>query len=207
MSDTSTTATGTAAGEEPGRSRTETLMRDLRRMPLYRQLVPMEAGVGWPIPLRRPGLDGEPVVYLKLPLYGFRPSPRRGQGALLFPPFATVTLRWDTGRPVEYVDLLFTRPWAMSREVKPVGEFPHDAVRGSRQAYLADRARLLASYDELCERLARREPLSADWASEFSDLLRRLVEPGLEPYFRTLGRSFYERFLGAGPDAAGEDGG
>ena len=167
-------------------------------MPLFRQLVPMEAGVGWPIPVRRLDGAGARRVYLKLPLYGYRPTPVRGQGAVLYPPFAVVTLRWDTGRPVEYVDLSYSQPWPVDPRPEPVGTFPHDAVRGSRRQYLDDRARLLRHYDEMADRLADGTGFSADWIESFAALLSRLVEPGLLPYYRLLGRTFYERFLGPG---------
>jgi hypothetical protein len=196
------TATSAAADTATSMAppRTETLMRELRGTPLFRQLVPMEAGIGWPIPVRKG--DGVPMVCLRLARFGFRPTAERGKGAVLYPPFATVTLRWDTGRPVEYVDLGYSRPWPPDPDPQPVGTFPHEAVRGSRGAYLADRRRLLACYDELFDRLARREGFDAAWVEEFGGLLRRLVEPGLEPYYRILGPSFFDRFLGPAADRA-----
>jgi len=189
-----TTAGKTTTPPKPT-SQTGTLLHEVRQMPLFRQLVPMEAGIGWPIPVRKLDGEGRRRVYLRLPMYGYRPTPERGQGAILYPPFAVVTLRWDTGRPVEYLDLAYTQPWPVSAHPEPVGTFPHDAVRGSRGNYIADRERLLWLYDEMAEYLQAGQGFSADWIESFSGLLRRLVEPGLLPYYRILGGKFYDRFL------------
>jgi hypothetical protein len=174
-------------------TRTETRMRELRTMPLFRQLVPMEAGVGWPIPVRRDG-----CVYMRLPLFGFRPLPERGAGVQLYPPFAMITVEWRTGRPVEYVDLRFSRPWPVEERTGPVGTFPHEGAADSPRAYEADRDALLERYDELFERLELGDPIPSEWAEDFGDRLGRLVEPALLPYFRILGEQFYTRFLGPG---------
>src|SRR3712207_2891537 len=87
---TATRAPETAGGPTsppPRASRTEALLREVRQTPLFRQLVPMEAGIGWPIPVRRVDGEGQRRVYLRLPLYGYRPTPVRGQSAILYPPF------------------------------------------------------------------------------------------------------------------------
>ncbi|MEU2512487.1 hypothetical protein [Streptomyces syringium] len=64
-------------------------LRVLRRSRTFRELVLMEAGIGWPLPV--PVLqDGAPRVYVRLPLFVMRPDP--AGGADLFPPFAPVPL-------------------------------------------------------------------------------------------------------------------
>ncbi|MEW2392599.1 hypothetical protein AB0933_29975 [Streptomyces venezuelae] len=171
---------------------TAELLERLRRMPLFRQLVPMECGIGWPMPLRLKADSGAARVCLRLPLFGMRQL--SGGGAELFPPFATVTLDRTTGRPMEYVDLRLTRPWAVPTDAEPVGIFPHEAVDGTVGDYRAARTELLALYDELCDSLAARTRFEG--RDRFSDLLRRLLEPGLEPYYRALGPDFYVHFLG-----------
>lgn len=186
----------------PTSSRTGSLMAEIRRMPLFRQVVPMESGIGWPIPVRhRPWRNGDPAVYLKLPLFGFQRPRDVGRETQVYPPFALITLEWRTGRPVEYADLRYTRPWPVPDRPEPVGEFPHDAVRGMTTGqYLAARDRLLALYDELFAGLGGDGSFAG--AVEFAELFGRLVEPSLLPYYRTLGGRFVERFLGAGPSAA-----
>ncbi|MEO3857866.1 hypothetical protein [Acrocarpospora sp. B8E8] len=172
-------------------SRTATLLRDIRATPLFRQLAPMQSGVGWPIPIRHhPGWDGDTKVFLRLPLYGVQVV--KGKGTFLHAPFATITVDWGTGRPMEYCDLRFTKPWPVRRD--PVGTFPHDAIRGSVQSYKADRHRLLAGYDDLATALLEDRPFTGE--AEFSALLTRLMEPPLAPYYRVLGERFFARFLG-----------
>lgn len=173
-------------------TRTGQLMAGVRAMPLFTQLCPERTQVGWPIPVRRG------AVYLRLPLCTFEPV--AGRGSALFAPFATLTVDWATGRPVEYADLRYTRPWPPGTADTPVGMFPHPGVRASLAGYQADRERLLAGYDGVVGALAG-GPAYGDPAG-FGSLLRRLLEPDLEPYYRALGPKFFDRFLGPGRSAA-----
>lgn len=176
------------------RPRTEALRGILRRSRTFRELAPMEAGIGWPLPV--PVLqDGAPRVYVRLPLFVLRPDP--AGGADLFPPFATVALDWSTGRLAEYTDLRFKEPERSRREwERPVGRFPHPAVEGlSTAGYMAERARLFGLYDELFDGLASGRPPAPAWAGPFGELLRRLLEPSLAPYYRRLAPRFLGRHL------------
>ncbi|TDC64755.1 hypothetical protein E1200_19735 [Actinomadura sp. GC306] len=176
-------------------SRTARLVAGVPETLLARQLMPRLSAVGWPIPVRkRYGGAEPPVVALRLPLYEFA---REGRGpTTLYPPFAALTLRWDDGLPVEYADFGFTRPWPEAGGPrKPAGTFPHPEVRGDLAAYKRDRAHLYGLYDRLCDSLRDGTPFRD--AEEFAVLLRRLVEPGLEPYYRGLGERFFSNFLGS----------
>lgn len=187
-----------SSAPEPGpRSRTAEAMANVRRTPLFRSLVPMEAGVGWPIPVVPSGrLDGDAVT-MKLPLFGMQPAPEPGVAAHLYAPFATVSLDWKTLRIVEYVDLRHKGVWPDAVWEQSVGSFPHDAVSVSRGEYLARRAALLDRYDELFGMLAQRREPSVEWSQDFADLLAALVEPGLLPFLRQLGPKFFTKYLGA----------
>ncbi|WP_409239120.1 hypothetical protein [Streptomyces sp. PA5.6] len=180
----------------PGPVPTAELLERLRRMPLFRQLVPMEAGIGWPVPLRLSRRSGAPRICLRLPLFGMHAL--SDGGAELFPPFATVTLDRATGRPMEYVDLRLTRPWPPPDDTRPVGVFPHKTLDGTVGDYRAARRELLGLYDDLCESLAARTPFAR--GARFTALLRTLLEPGLEPYYRALGPDFFTHFLGRAED-------
>nr|WP_062343178.1 hypothetical protein [Herbidospora sakaeratensis] len=169
---------------------------ELRAMPLFRQSVPMESGLGWPIPVRhRPGWDGSVAgVFVRIPLFGFRGRPTGGTD--IYPFFATITVDWRTRRAVEYADLRYTRPWKpWNRE--PAGVFPHASLRGSKRAYLEKRDALLSLYDEMLDGMLHDRPFGA--GDEFGRLLRELLEPPLERYYRLLGPAFFGRFLG--PDS------
>ena len=184
-------------------SRTGQLHHELRRMPLFRQLAPMEAGIGWPIPVRhRPGWRGHTSIYVRIPLFGF--GSRAGQ-TRLYPPFAIITLAWPAPgrrpRPLEYADLRFTRKWAKSGTPEPVGTFPHDAVRGTVADYLTARGRLFELYDEMMDALQEEKPFTEPSYGEFRSLLRTLMEPSLESYYRELAPGFCREFLG--PDGGG----
>jgi hypothetical protein len=174
----------------------EQAIENLRKMPIFRQLVPQEAGIGWPIPLRKEQ-NGVSRVYVTFPLFGL--APRVGQNqTVLFPPFATITLDWATQVPVEYVSLHFNHPWPEGQWEGEVGTFPHAAIAHMTVGeYKAKRSELLALYDEMFERLAQKQAFSAEWIARFSELLRLLMEPSLEPYYRALGPKFFSRFLGA----------
>jgi hypothetical protein len=183
-------------------SRTGQICHDLRRMPLFRQLAPMEAGIGWPIPIRHrlAGNSGN-SVYLRIPLYGFE---SRGGRVRLYPPFAVITLAWVAPgrrpRPLEYADLRFTRPWAVNGSPAAVGDFPHAAVRGTVAEYLAQRNRLFALYDELLDTLREGAPFADPSYGEFAALFRVLMEPSLVRYYRSLAPKFCQEFLGQSDD-------
>lgn len=176
---------------------TATLLEEIRKTSIFRQLVPQEAGIGWPIPLRKAmPPDNQKYVFITLPFYGFARTPQSGETAL-YPPFATLTLDWSNQVPVEYVNLRFRNPWTEGQwSTERVGTFPHSTIAHlSVSQYLERRNELLAMYDVLFNALANDEGLSPEWCTSFSNLLRQLMEPALEPYYRALGPKFFERFL------------
>ena len=177
-----------ATAEQPQLGKTELLLQDVRKMPLFRQIVPLEAAIGWPIPLRK---DGK--VYITLPFYGC--TPKKGQTSL-FPPFATLTLDWANLMPVEYVNLRFRNPALDLNWEGQIGTFPHPAIAQiTRGEYLEKRRELLAMYDEMFDNLSQNTPFTLEWNQQFSETLRLLIEPSLEPYYRVLGGKFFDRFL------------
>ena len=170
-------------------SRTAALMRGIRTTAAFRQLVPMEAGVGHPLPERR---DGR--VQLVLPFFGMPRARERG-AVPLHPPFATMTLDWHTARVVNYRDLTTEGLWDTH---EPVGTFPHDAVAAMRRSeYLDHRERLYAMYDEMFPRLETNDQFEPSWTEAFSAHFGTLMEPSLLPYYRRLGSGFIQRFLGS----------
>jgi hypothetical protein len=185
--------------DAPG-SRMESLLATVRGMPIFQQLVPAEAGIGWPIPLRRAG-----QIYVLLPFFGMEPLATGG--ATLYRPFATMTLRWPDATPVEYASLRFLEPRPESEWNTPIGHFPHAAIEGiSRDQYVGLRRELLGLYDRLLETLgAENAPLTREEERAFQRLFRLLFDPALEPFYRTLGPSalgarFCNRFLTAALD-------
>jgi hypothetical protein len=171
-------------------NRTEQLMENVRKMPIFRQLVPQEAGIGWPIPLHKGG-----KAYVTLPFFGYTPGLQESS-TKLFPPFAIMTFEWSNLMPVEYVNLRFRNPWPEGQWEGQVGTFPHPAVSHIKVTeYKARRSELLAMYDEMFDTLDLGESLPPFQARRFGQLLRLLMEPALEPYYRALSPQFFEHFL------------
>lgn len=167
-------------------SRTSALLRGIRTTAAFRQLIPQEAGVGWPLPQRR---DGR--VQLLLPFFGM-PRPKERGAVPLHPPFATMTIDWKTARVVNYRDLASEGLWE-TRE--PVGTFPHvEIAELRRRDYLDRRERLLAMYDEMCTRLETNDQFEPSWTGAFSAHLSTLIEPSLLPYYQQLSGGFIQRF-------------
>ncbi len=167
-------------------SRTSALLRGVRTTAAFRQLIPQEAGVGWPLPQRR---DGR--VQLVLPFFGM-PKPKDRGAVPLHPPFATMTIDWKTARVINYRDLVSEGLWE-TRE--PVGTFPHDEIAELRRKdYLDRRERLLAMYDEMCARLETHDQFEPNWTAAFSAHFSALVEPSLLPYYTRLSGGFIQRF-------------
>jgi hypothetical protein len=168
-----------------------TLIESVRRMPLYRQLIPQEAGIGWPLPVRVGGRGG--TLYVTLPFFGYTNT--NGQ-TRLFPPFATLTLTWANGLPVEYVDLRYRNPLPEIDWKSEAGSFPHAAVASLKVCeYEEAKAEFFLLYDEMLDRLSRGEPLSQTASARFSELMRLLIEPPLVPFYRALAPKFFDRFL------------
>jgi hypothetical protein len=177
-----------------------TLMDEIRKTPIFRQLVPQEAGIGWPIPLRKVmGAEHKKKVFVSLPFFGFARIPN-SQETALYPPFALLTIDCLTQVPMEYVNLRFRNPWPEGQWEGQIGTFPHVAIAHlSVSQYLEQRNQLLSMYDELLDALVKDQALSSEWCALFSKLLRTLMEPSQEPYYRVLGQmtgsKFFETFL------------
>jgi hypothetical protein len=170
-------------------SRTGSLLRGIRQMPVFHQCVAREAGIGWAMPSRK---DGR--VYITVPFFGM-PTSRGKSGGPLFAPFATMTLDWQKGTLVGYRNLAVDDLWPLDGE--PVGTFPHAAVaRLRRSEYLQLREELFTLYDDLCRMLAAEATIPPEWSARFSELLRQLMEPSLTSYYRVLAPNFMDRFLG-----------
>lgn len=175
-------------------SQTEKLLKNIRKTPLFMQLIPQEAGIGLPIPLRRK-IDEEMKVYAILPCFGFNPV-EKGR-TKLFPPFAKITVQWSNKVPVEYVNLHFNNPAPKELHWSgEIGTYPHDAVAGMTIGeYKTKRRELMQMYDEMFTALENNSSLSQEWKQQFSSLFSTLIEPSLIPYYRVFGAKFCDRFL------------
>lgn len=170
-------------------SQTEKLLKNIRKTPLFMQIIPQEAGIGFPIPLRRNN-----KVYAILPCFGFNPV-EKGK-TRLFPPFAKITVQWSNQVPVEYVNLHFSNPAPELQWSGEIGTYPHDAVAGMTLGeYEANRRELLQMYDEMFAALENGSGLSSEWKQQFRDLFSTLIQPAFVPYYRIFGEKFCQNFL------------
>jgi hypothetical protein len=173
-------------------SRTQHLAKQLRRGGICRELVPMEAATGWPVPYRHKG-----GAYAIFPFFGTAGTSKKGEIAI-FSPVATITLDWKTGHPVEYVDCRFRSAWTQVDFARPIGTFPHPAVAGlTKEEYGAKSDALYRLYDQLFDGVAAGGELSPLWLRDFSELFGMLLEPSLETFYRTLAPKFCEQFVGS----------
>jgi hypothetical protein len=163
-------------------SRTRGFIVEIRRGLVSQEVVPHEASSGWPIPSTRNG-----VVYLTIPY--FRTAAADGR-VEVYPPFSTITARWDNGRVVSYRDLRYEGMVRATDE--PVGVFPHPAVASLRRSeYMSRRDELFGLYDELLVALGDGgEGLGEKRTEAFCELLAELMEPGLVPFYRHLSPAF-----------------
>lgn len=170
-------------------SRTEKLFKEIRKMPLFQQVIPMEASIGWPITIRKNG-----KVYAKFPFFGQKST---GNGEWdLTPPFATITFDWSNFIPVEYINLRFQNPAPELTWQGTIGVFPHSAIkqRMNTSEYKQKRQELFVMYDELFQALATGKS-SKSKDREFSQLFSLLIEEPLIPYYRVIGKKFIDHFL------------
>ncbi|HEY8986341.1 MAG TPA: hypothetical protein VIU15_43060 [Streptomyces sp.] len=181
--------------------RSQRLLAELRRSALFRSVVPLEAELGWPVPMLR-GTADVPRVYLTV--VAFRTRPRqggKGGGLEVLPPFAHLTVGWPAGEVAAFADHRFESPWPGPVDVqRAVGAFPHPGLPRDAASYRQARTTAFGFYDELCEALAAGRVLPGAWWGRFADCLAPLLEPGLVPFYRVLGPKFLARILPADPE-------
>ena len=148
----------------------------------------MEAGVGWPVPIRRHGSE-----YLCIPFFGLQQA-RGEQPVLIYPPFATITLSWPNLVVVEYVNLRWKKIWSEKELSTPAGTFPHPAVAGLKLAeYNEMHGRIMRYYDAMLN-----ATMDEDGLREFKMLLSQMMEPALLPYYRKIFPKYYDHFIPEG---------
>ena len=169
----------------PESNTVENVLNKIREHPVFRSLVPMEAGIGWPVPIRRNG-----CVYLCIPAFGLQQA-IGDNPVLLYPPLATITVSWPNSVVVEYVNLRWKKLWSEEEFAKPTGTFPHPEIANLKLAqYNEMRTRLLKYYDSMLN-----ATMDETGKSEFKKLLSQMMEPTLLPYYRKLFPKFYDYFI------------
>ena len=98
--------------------------------------------------------------------------------------------------PVGFCKLSGTKEWAEFPFAKPVGVFPHNALKQKDATELNNtRDKIYENYDIMINDLLGIESASGADKMEFSQLLGEIVEPGLKPMYRLLDEEFYNQYL------------
>lgn len=175
-----------ASIDSEGNTKIEQLIKYIRKTSLYRQVVPMEAAAGWPIPMLKGG-----EAYVILPFYGVFVG---GKGkTFIYPPLCTITVKWSNRTIVEYVNLRYKNSLPDSKWNEIAGTFPHEAVsKMTVREYKSVKKELMELYDIMLENLNKEEIFSVQKETRFKELLKILMEPSLLPFYKSLNRDFFE---------------
>ncbi|MCX7745509.1 MAG: hypothetical protein N2645_01265 [Clostridia bacterium] len=167
----------------------EQLIKQTRNSEIFRKNVPMEASTGFPIPLRKAG-----QTFIILPYFTL--IRKMNEGIFAFPITSAITIEWPTGKLVNYQDLRKVETWKGVVWDRPVGKIPHEAIVGlTYRDVMEKRKELMSMYDQMFDKLTEGSAFSPEWEERFSSLLRLLMEPFLEKYYRAISPKFFEYFL------------
>jgi hypothetical protein len=187
-------------------SRTKQLMTELRHTSWFRDLVPVEASMSWPVPF----LGDNNTIYVTFMLFGTAAmqSRQRQEGVsqtnveskayvtALFPPFAGVTVNWLNGQLVDYTHYRFRSKWKTVNFDQPIGIFPHPEVAEMPRAlYLAMRDQLCFFYDRLLDDLYLGVEPPSQWVNDVQCVLNLMIEPALKSFYKELAPQFYAEFM------------
>lgn len=170
---------------EESDTKIEQLIKYIRKTALFRQVVPMEAAAGWPIPVLK---NNE--IYVVLPFYGMTV---KGKGnTSIYPPVCTITVQWSNRVVVEYVNLRYNNSWTEGQWEKEAGSFPHKAIsKMTVREYKKAKKELMELYDIMLDNLNKETVVSPQQKDRFTYLLKTLVEPGLVPYYKSINKEFF----------------
>lgn len=186
------TMSDTTAVTAPGAviSRTASLMAKLRSSKIYRELIPMEAQLSWPVPFVAGNQVGAHFLCFSLA------RSTALERLLLFAPVAGITVNWKHGRIVEYRDYQFRGPWQSRDFAKPVGEFVLETF-ASREEYIEASSELGYMYDEFFDTLTHADGALPPYRlNAFGERLRRLIPEPLIPFYQAIAPKFCEQLLG-----------
>lgn len=166
----------------------EQLINNLRKTSLFKQVVPMEAAAGWPVPVVE---NNE--AYVLVPFYG---SSVQGKGrTVIYPPVCYITVKWSNKTIVEYVNLRYRNNLPEGKWNSPAGQFPHEAVsKMTVREYKEKKQQLMEAYDRLFDGIDSKAASLDD--KGFKELITVLMEPALLPFYRSFNPVFFKRYFG-----------
>lgn len=156
-----------------------------------RSLIPMGFGMSYPL-LRT---EGE---HLLVTVFYYRSKVKPQDKTELFPPEYVLTFDFPSGRLMTFETLRVDPRCRNIAFDKPAGLFRHEAIRDlNRDQYRAKREEFYESLNGLIAYLGGEGSFSAEQEQTLSELCTLLYEPPLYPFYRTLARPFFERFVKA----------
>lgn len=167
----------------------EILIKNVRKSPIFKQLVPMEAVSGWPIPMIK-----NKRAYVMLPFYGAQ-NQEKGKTEL-YPPLGVITVDCLTMAVVKYVNLRYENPWPEGKWQDTAGYFPHEAIsKMTIREYKAKKKQLMSLYDTIIKCSIDGKKLDVETDAQFSKILSVLMEPSLKPFYQAISPGFFNHFL------------
>lgn len=164
----------------------EGLIDYVRKTSLFKQVIPMEAAAGWPVPVVE---NNE--IYVLLPFYAS--SVQMKGNTVLYPPVCTITVKWSNKNIVEFVNLRYNNNLPEGRWDKPAGRFPHDAVsKMTVREYKDKKKQLMELYDKLFD---GNGVLTGEDDSRFKGLLTTLMEPALLSFYGSFNPEFFKKYF------------
>lgn len=169
--------------------RMENLIKEVRKSSLFRSLIPMECETGWPLPSVREG-----ILYITIPFFNVT---KEGTGRFnLFPFSHAVTIRWDDGKIVQYINYRYENPFSIKNFNEAVGIFPHDEIKSLKtKEYEEKKMELMNLYDEMFGKIAKGENVDKSVKESFARVFSLLTNPGHGQLYSTLAPNFCKRFL------------
>jgi len=154
-----------------------------------RKLVPLGLGMGLPML----NIVGD-TLCVTVPYY--KSVPRKDDKTLIFPTENIIIAKWPTGNILEFRSLRYDKEYQKIDFDKPVGTFRHEAVKQwNRGEYQKKKLELYCMYDTFISSLFSDELYTGE--EDFSKLLGMIMEPSLRPFYKKIGREFYNKFVPA----------
>ncbi len=169
------------------------LIDDFNHSDFRMKSIPQEMVPGWPC-LEKIGK----TICLTLPFFSRRMEDD-GRVAL-FPIWCSVTV--PIGNPDRILDFTIypmSKKWSDTNYEKPVGYFKHEALKDvTKTEYISMRDELYGYIDEMAKAVYNGVPFKN--AKAASELFKKLMEPGLYPYYLRINQKFYSFFCREGGD-------
>lgn len=162
------------------------LIKAFNQSALRNQIIPLGLATGWPAVTRM----GE-TLCITLPYFS---STRTAEGVMLNSIYCSVTVPiFNPDKLMDFTIYPYHNLWQDIPYDRPVGIFPHEALKGlGRKEYHQLCEQLYDYYDQLLEAVTQGKPFGKQ--TEMMELFSRLMEPALYPQYLRINKKFYSTF-------------